>query len=93
MSTIDSKKHTISYEIVTPDGPFGSGEASYISLPGADGRFGVMPMHTSMIAVLEPGVMSYQDQNGTTTLEIGYGTVKIDRNRAIILTAFAKQQL
>lgn len=90
MATQDSRKHTISYEIITPDGPFKSGEAQYLSLPGVEGRFGVLAMHASMIAVLAPGMMTYQDQNGTTTVEIGSGTVKIDKNRAVILTAFAK---
>jgi F-type H+-transporting ATPase subunit epsilon len=90
MASHESKKNTISFEIVTPEGAFKSGEAQYISLPGVEGRFGVLPMHASMIAMLAPGVLTIQDQNGTTNVETGEGTVKIDKNRAVILTAFAK---
>ena len=50
---------SITLSIVTPDHSY-THEVDYVSLPGAEGDFGVLPGHTPFFTALRTGQMWYQ---------------------------------
>ncbi|MDR2161181.1 MAG: F0F1 ATP synthase subunit epsilon, partial [Desulfovibrio sp.] len=46
-------------EIVTPDGPVLSRQVDYVSVPGTEGVFGVLPGHIPLLSALAVGSLHY----------------------------------
>ena len=57
--------NTIHLEIVTPEGLIFSNDAKMVVLPGADGEFGVLPGHASLVSLLQVGVVDIENLDGT----------------------------
>ena len=53
--------NTIHLEIVTPEGLIFSNDAKMVVLPGADGEFGVLPGHASLVSLLKIGVVDIEN--------------------------------
>ena len=71
--------NTIHLEIVTPEGLIFSNDAKMVVLPGADGEFGVLPGHASLVSLLQVGVVDIENLDGThDTVAIDWGYAKID---------------
>ena len=75
-------------EIITPDKNVYKGEVTSVSLPGIDGRFGVLDNHAPIISALQTGEINVVDNeanNHSFTIE-GGGVVEVLKNEVIILT-------
>ena len=57
--------NTIHLEIVTPEGLIFSNDAKMVVLPGADGEFGVLPGHASLVSLLKIGVVDIENLDGS----------------------------
>ncbi len=67
-------------EIISPDKLVFSGEVESVSLPGAAGRFTVLPHHAALISSLKGGDIRYMSEGNETTLKVdgGFAEVKND---------------
>ena len=78
--------NTIHLEIVTPEGLIFSNDAKMVVLPGADGEFGVLPGHASLVSLLQVGVVDIENLDGThDAVAIDCGYAKIDEDKISIL--------
>ncbi len=77
---------TMKLEIVTPTGPIFSGEVRSITFPGAEGEFGVLPGHASLVSLLEAGVVEIEKSDGTKeSIVIDSGYVKVDEGKTLVV--------
>ena len=77
---------TLHLEIVTPEGLIFSNDAKMVVLPGADGEFGVLPGHASLVSLLQVGVVDIENLDGThDAVAIDWGYAKIDEDKISIL--------
>ena len=76
-------------DIVTPDRVALSTEADYVSLPGVEGEFGILPGHVPVFAALQMGCMHYQNDNLTlyATISGGFAEIANDTIQVLVDTA------
>ena len=68
--------------IVSPDGTLVNDvPVTAVRLPGAQAPFTVLPGHAAIISPLLPGIVSYDTADGTQTLPIRSGFVRVLNNR------------
>lgn len=70
-------------EIISPNGVLFKGETTYVSFPGREGAFDVLPHHAPMIAALSAGDIKYLEdgKEGEQEIKIQSGFVEIKDNR------------
>jgi F-type H+-transporting ATPase subunit epsilon len=68
----------IAFEIVSPERLLVADEADMITVPGAEGDFGVLAGHMPLISTLRPGVIDIQ------------GAVRTGNSRLFVLGGFAE---
>ena len=73
-------------EIVAPDRVVLSTEAEYVSLPGVEGEFGILPGHIPFFAALKVGYMHYVREGKSiyATLSGGFAEVMDNRVRVLV---------
>ncbi|WP_300361077.1 ATP synthase F1 subunit epsilon [Hydrogenimonas sp.] len=77
---------TMKLEIVTPHGLIFSGNVKSATFPGAEGEFGVLPEHASLVSLLEAGVIEIEKEDGTVdSIVIDSGYVKVDENKTLVV--------
>jgi F-type H+-transporting ATPase subunit epsilon len=77
---------TMKLEIVTPHGPIFSGDVRSATFPGAEGEFGVLPEHASLVSLLDTGVIEIEKTDGKTeSVVIDSGYVKVDENKTLVV--------
>lgn len=72
-------------EIVTPDRVVLSTEAEYVSLPGVEGEFGILPGHIPFFAALKPGCMHYVREGKSIYATICGGFAEVMDNKVRVL--------
>lgn len=73
-------------EIVTPDKKVFGGDIESVTLPGADGSFGVLKNHAPIIATLAKGTVKVTDaKKAIENFEINGGVVEVLNNKIIVL--------
>jgi F-type H+-transporting ATPase subunit epsilon len=73
-------------EIITPETTLFAGEASLVSLPGADGSMGILNNHAPLISSLGKGAVKIKDASGKELrFDVKGGTVEVNKNKVIIL--------
>lgn len=87
-------------EIVSPERTLYSGEATSVTVPGADGEFQMLDNHAPIISILEKGTVKIKGASITEKmkkhftpgkaademlLEIASGTVEMKDNKVIVL--------
>ena len=72
--------------IVTPTGSVVDTEIDEVSLPGAEGEFGVLPAHQSALIMLGGGLVSFRGSEGEGRLLIRGGVVEIRPDAVLVLT-------
>lgn len=77
-------------EIVTPDRVLLSAQVDYVSLPGAEGEFGILPGHVPFFAALKLGCMHYQVRGETMYACVSGGFAEISGNKVLILADTAE---
>lgn len=70
---------TLQLEIVTPEGLIFSNQVKDVTLPGAEGEFGVYPGHAAIVSLLKAGVIDIELVNGEHEIvAIDWGHTKVD---------------
>jgi F-type H+-transporting ATPase subunit epsilon len=80
---------TLKLEIITPETTAYSEDVEMVTLPGADGEFGVYPNHVPLLTTLNPGELRVLKGGRETYLAIGEGFVEITANSISVLTDMA----
>lgn len=77
---------TTLFELVSPEKLVMSKNVSMVVVPGAEGLFGVLPRHTSMLSTLAPGVINvYEGDNVTDSLFVVNGFAEVTEERCTVL--------
>lgn len=82
---------TFHVEIVTPTDVKFQGPLRTLNVTGVMGQMGILAHHAPLLAMLQPGVLSYTDGAGKTVrLAAGAGFVQVAENKAMCLVDFAE---
>ncbi|MGH9404956.1 MAG: F0F1 ATP synthase subunit epsilon [Terriglobia bacterium] len=81
----------IELQVVTPEHVAVSATVKAVSLPGADGRLGVLPGHAPLVSELRAGTLSYQAGGSSQALAISAGFVEVLPGRVIVLASEAEK--
>ena len=74
--------NTMKLEIVTPTGLIFDGDVKMVTLPGKEGEFGVLPQHAQLVSLLDAGLITIENSDGSeTTVAVNGGYVKVDENK------------
>jgi F-type H+-transporting ATPase subunit epsilon len=87
---MDSNKG-IKLDIVTPEKLVFSGSVDYVSVPGVDGELGILPHHSPLITMLQPGELRIRYENEEISLAVGGGYLEVKPDRIIILADIAER--
>ncbi len=69
-------------EIITPNGVIFDAEVKQVTLPGAEGEFGVLARHATLVSLLETGVIVIDKADGSeVAVAINSGYVKVDEEK------------
>lgn len=77
---------TFQLEVATPERGIVNEPARNVTLPGAEGYFEVLPEHGGLLSILDPGVLSYQNDAGTHFFAIDGGFAEVLNNCVRVLT-------
>lgn len=82
--------NTFTFELVSPERILKSGEATEVTVPGANGDFTVLPGHAPMLSTLRPGLMDVTLDGAKTRIFVKSGLIDVDPTRVTVLaqTAF-----
>lgn len=72
-------------EIVTPEKKVYAGEATAVTLPGAEGSFQLLENHAPMVSTLTKGVVVLKNDSTSQDIEINGGVVEVSNNKVIVL--------
>lgn len=77
---------TFKLEIVTPEGLIFDGDVHTVTFPGAEGEFGVLPEHASLVSLLGTGVIEIEHNAGThDSIVIDSGYVKVEETKTLVV--------
>ena len=77
---------TTLFELVSPEKLVMSKNVSMVVVPGAEGFFGVLPRHASLLSTLAPGVINvYEGDNVTDSLFVVNGFAEVTEERCTVL--------
>ncbi len=78
-------------EIVAPNGEIYNEEVKQVTFPGADGEFGVLPQHASLVSLLDAGLIDIETKESKHILvAIDSGYVKVNENKTVCLVEGAE---
>ena len=77
---------TLRLEIVTPERKTYSEDVDMVTIPGADGEYGILPLHVPLITALKPGELRILRGGQETFLATGGGFAEVMPDRVSILT-------
>ena len=79
----------LTLHIVSPDAAI-SKEVDYVSLPGVEGDFGVLPGHTPFFTALRTGAMWYQQGAEKHSLLVSVGFVEVLPDKVSVIAQVAE---
>ncbi len=82
---------SIRLEIVTPDRVLVTEQVDEVQVPGAEGYFGVLPGHAPLLALLNPGELSYRKAQARETIVIDFGVAEVLPDRVTVLVRLAEK--
>jgi len=78
-------------EVVTPDHRLLSQEVEYVSAPGNEGDFGVLPGHCHFLTTLRIGELQYQVGEHTEFMSVLWGFAEVTPTKVTILAEIAEK--
>jgi F-type H+-transporting ATPase subunit epsilon len=78
--------NTIQVDIVSAEGEIYSGAAKMVFLPAKEGEMGVAPRHAPLLALLKPGEVRVQTEEGPElSFYVGGGALEVQPNKVTVL--------
>ncbi len=81
----------IELQVVTPERRVVSETVDSVSLPGREGRLGILPGHAPLVSELSAGVLSYGRGDSEEHLAVSSGFVEVLPGRVIVLARTAER--
>ncbi len=78
-------------EVVTPDHRLLSQEVDYVSAPGSEGDFGVLPGHCHFLTTLRIGELEYRVGEQTEFMSVLWGFAEVTPTKVTILAEIAEK--
>ena len=78
-------------DIVTQERLVFSGEVDYVSLPGLEGRMGILPNHSSLLTSIDYGEVMIRKDGEEQYFAVGGGFAEVQPKQVIILADSAEQ--
>jgi F-type H+-transporting ATPase subunit epsilon len=78
-------------EILTPEKKVVDERVDYVSAPGTEGEFGVLPGHVDFVSLLFPGEVSFDAGTGKTYYAVSQGYAYVDESTVSILVENAEK--
>jgi F-type H+-transporting ATPase subunit epsilon len=78
-------------EVVTPDHRLLSQEVDYVSAPGSEGEFGVLPGHCHFLTTLRIGELQYREGEHTEFMSVLWGFAEVTPTKVTILAEIAEK--
>ena len=82
---------SLTLEIVTPDRALVAEQVDEVQVPGSEGYFGVLPGHAPLLALLNPGELSYRKAQVRETIVIDFGVAEVLPDRVTVLVRLAEK--
>lgn len=77
--------------VVTAEREVFSGEADVVIVPGADGELAILPSHTPLVTMMDPGELWIQDGDQEEALALSGGFMEVRNNQISILADTAER--
>lgn len=71
--------------ITTPEDVLYRGLAHWVQVPLHDGLIGIWPGHAPLVGALTQGTIQYQTDEGTQTIPVRAGILRVDEERCYVL--------
>lgn len=75
----------LTVQVVTPEATKFTGEALRVQLPGVMGQMGVLPSHTPLVSMLQPGVVEVVSREGKKIFAVAEGFATIANDQVVCL--------
>lgn len=81
---------TFQFDLVSPEKLLFSGKVEQVDVPGAEGDFGVLAGHGSLVAMLRPGILTiHGEEKGTQQVVIHGGFAEVSASGLTVLADVA----
>ena len=82
--------NALQLEVVTPDKQVVSQQVSYVSAPGIEGEFGVLPNHVNLLSALAVGSLRFNADGKNQNVFISGGFADVSNNKVTVLAEAAE---
>jgi F-type H+-transporting ATPase subunit epsilon len=76
---------SVNLRLLTPYQSLFEGEVEGVIVPGENGEFGVLAMHTKFVTTLRPGVLRYVKDGQTVRYAVSGGFAEVHQNGVTVL--------
>jgi len=76
---------SVNLRLLTPYKSLFEGEVEGVIVPGENGEFGVLAMHTKFVTTLRPGVLRYVKDGQTVKYAVSGGFAEVHQNGVTVL--------
>ena len=83
-------ENTLQLEVVTPDKQVVSQAVDYVSAPGVEGEFGVLPNHVNLLSALAVGALRFNAGGASRYVFISGGFADVSDNKVTVLAEAAE---
>lgn len=90
-ANIGTSPGKILLEVVTPDHLLLSKEVDYVSAPGTEGDFGVLPGHSHLLSMLRIGELQFRVGEQTEFMSVLWGFVEVTPTKVTVLAEVAEK--
>ena len=84
-------RDTLHVEVVTAERELYNGEANLVSVPGSEGRMGILPRHAALLATLAPGELRIELNGAEEPLFVSGGFIEVSNNTVTVLADTAER--
>ena len=81
---------SLTLRVLAPDQSVFDGSADEVILPSTTGQVGILPVHVTMLAALDTGVMRLRDANGWSTIALMGGFAEVEADEVTVLVNAAE---
>jgi F-type H+-transporting ATPase subunit epsilon len=83
---------TIRLDVISLTGSLWSGEVFEVSVPGREGRLGVMPRHTPLLSLLREGMLHlYPAQGEPEQIYVSGGYIEVQPDHVLVMAELAER--
>ena len=83
-------ENALQLEVVTPDKQVVSQAVDYVSAPGVEGEFGVLPNHVNLLSALAIGSLRFNADGKNRHVFISGGFADVSNNKVTVLAEAAE---